>query len=154
MSVLSWLKSILHKPDRHAWIKQYEIFKDLNSYDLFLVSNILNKRVFKKGEMLYASEYPLEAIFFIESGQIELIRDGGEGNPSLLGEGKIIGLIDMFSDQVRTGSAKALDAVTAYAVSKTDLDQLMTQRPALGIKLMRAICGYLTGVVTELRKQK
>lgn len=152
-SILTWLKSIIYQPSRYVWIKQFEIFKELNSFELFLMNNILNKRSYKKGEMLYEKEYPLEAIFLIESGRIELLRDEDAASPVVLGDKAIIGLIDMYSDQVRTGYAKAVDNVTAYAISKTDLNQLMDQRCSLGMKLMRAISRYLSSVITDLRRQ-
>lgn len=149
MNFIQWIGSLLHKPERYSELKAFPLFTDLNTYELFQVSNIVNERSYQSGEKLFEQGFPVEAIFFIRKGEIELSGSSQPGGKRVLLKDQIIGLADMFNESTRTSTAQALSKCTVLAISKHDLNDLIANNPRLGNKLLSASCKLLGSHITQ-----
>lgn len=147
MSVIQSLLSqlIKHTEAKYSVHRSFPLFSELSNLELKLLENILIERNYKPNELLFEETYPLEAVFLIIEGEVKL-----EGKlPGLRESGEIIGLVDMFKDQYRSSSARATRNTRVWAVSRTDLLNLIDKNPRLGTKILKAICRYLGSHINE-----
>ena len=149
---LKWLKSFLAHPDKFAHLKQIGLLKDLNDFELSLLNNCLHKRSYKAGELLYDKDYPLEMIFLILQGKVEVEASYKPGVKRILSTNEFLGLIDMFYESVRSSSARALTPVQTLAVSKSDLEDLIRQNPKLGVKFLMNACKFFSEYIMDMGK--
>lgn len=152
MNLIPWLSNLLSKSDRYTELKRFSLFSELNAYELFQVNNIITQRDYKHGEILFEHGFPVEAIFFVQKGEVELIGSTQPGGKRILRQGEIIGLIDMFNASTRSCTAQSISATSVLAISRTDLNELITSNPRLGNKLLSAICKVLSSHISEFNE--
>lgn len=131
---------------QYDYLKQFCIFEGLSLMQLKQVNNLINRRDFKTGECLFEEGYPMEALYFVESGEIELVSKLG-GAPQKLSSGAILGMIDAQLEGGRRSTAKALSNSVTYSISISDLNYLIDHNPVLGIKLLRATNKYFSQTI-------
>jgi len=148
--IIRWLKTLLLKPDKNAALRRFAIFKKLDSFELYQLNNFLHKRSFKAGELLFDKDYPLEMIFFIEQGEIEVVGNAHPSGYNILKKNQWIGLIDMFHENVRSSSAKAITEVHALAISRFDLSDLINNNPHMGVKILTSVCESFSKYIFQI----
>ncbi len=148
--IISWLKSLLHKQDKYASLRKFSIFKKLDSFELYLISNHLHKRSFKAGDLLFDKDYPLEMIFFVEQGEIEVLGKAHPSGRSILKKNQWIGIMDMFHENIRSSSARALTEVHTLAISQYDFRDLINKNPHMGVTILSAICESFSKYIFQL----
>ena len=70
-----------------------------------MLNNFLHKRNFNSGELLYDKDHPLEVIYFIFSGEVEVTGPTYPKGRYVVRELQILGLIDMFKEETSSSSA-------------------------------------------------
>lgn len=140
---LNWLKQLLSKPQKNSWLRNYHIFKDLNSFELHLIHNCLHKRNYHAGESIFEEGHPLEAIFFIVSGEVQIKGKISRDGIAILNQPQFIGVIDLFHENTRNGTAVALTEVSMLVLTKTDFFDLIRLNPRLGNKLLKSCCHFI-----------
>ncbi|HNX03220.1 MAG: cyclic nucleotide-binding domain-containing protein [Candidatus Cloacimonas sp.] len=148
--IYAWLKTIWKKPDKYADLKQFDVLSELSSFELYLLDNFLHKRSFQAGELLYDKDNPLEVIYFILSGEVEVTGITHPQGHNLVHKLQVLGLIDMFTEDTRSSVAIAKKEVAAYAISRYDLMDLIKQNPHLGLKLLVAFCKTLSNYILNI----
>ncbi|MEN6444598.1 MAG: cyclic nucleotide-binding domain-containing protein [Candidatus Cloacimonas sp.] len=148
--IFAWLKEVLKKPDKYADLKNFPVLSELNSFELYLLNNFLHKRTFAEGEVLYEKGHPLEVVYFILSGKIEANGSIYPAGHNIIGANQVLGIIDMFNEETRSCSAKAITTTSVYAISRFDLMELIKQNPHLGIKLYTAFCKMLSNYIFKI----
>jgi len=148
--IYAWLKTIWKKPDKYAELKQFDVLSELSSFELYLLDNFLHKRRFQAGELLYDKDHPLEVIYFILSGEVEVMGPTHPQGHNIVNKLQVLGLIDMFTEDTRSSSAKAKKEVMAYAISRYDLMDLAKQNRQLGLKLLVAFCKTLSNYILNI----
>jgi signal-transduction protein with cAMP-binding, CBS, and nucleotidyltransferase domain len=140
--------SYLHtKKDRFAYLRNFPILKDFNTFELYLFSQIINERNYKENEFVYLHESPLEVLYLILSGSIEItdyFKDTGKA--ILLDEYQFLGIIELFNDNKRKGDAKAKSDSVLLAISHLDFKTFIKNNPRTGTKLLNNICLALSNI--------
>ncbi len=151
---LTWLKSFFTRPDRYPQLRGFSLLENFSTFELYLLNNMLYKRSYKAGEMLYDREYPLEAVYFIIKGEVEVERSTGGSSRTVLAGNQFLGVIDMFHESLRSSSARAKTAVETYVITTHDLEELIRLNPKLGIKFLGNACRFLSGYIFEMSQAK
>lgn len=151
--LIGWLKGILTKPKSYLQYRRFPIFKDLDSYELYLLNNVMHSRSFRAGEVIYEAGFPLEVIYFIEKGEIELKGKLHPVGNEVLGKNQYLGLIDMFHEKIRSSTAIAKTDVNTFAISRTDLMDLIQSKPHTGSKILIAACKDFSKLIFTLSEQ-
>lgn len=147
---LQWIKTLLHKPNKYIALRRYSIFKELSSFELYLLNNFMHHRSYKSGELLFDKGYPLEVIFFIEKGEIEVLGNTHSQSSVKLGKNQFIGLIDMFYESTRSSQAVAQTDVEAVAISCSDFMDLLKSNPRMGTKILTGVCKSFSNTIFHL----
>ncbi len=148
-NLMLWFKRKLVPRDQHKDLLRYSFFKDLNAHQRGMVASFLHSREFRAGESVFEHGYPLQVIYFIESGEMEVTPIFAGDHPTVLKQYQFIGLIDLFGGQKRLSSAKAITDLKLKALPEDDLQEMLAKDPALGVKLLKACCDFLGGYIRD-----
>lgn len=152
--ILISIKKWFGDRNQHAELRRYSLFRELNAYELGLVHKHLHQRDFKAGEVIFEEGFPMEVIYLIVSGEVEMSGIAGGEGPIVLKKHKFIGVIDLFAKGLRLNTAKALTDVSLLALSEPDFWELVNKNRALGIKLLAACCRFLDGYLLDSAQEK
>lgn len=89
----------------------------------------LHEVTFESGAQIFAEHDAGDRLFIIESGQVELTRDGA--SLARLGDGSVLGEIALITGAPRTASAKAVGVVKAFELLAHDFERLAHKYPQL-----------------------
>ncbi|PKN80216.1 MAG: hypothetical protein CVU48_02930 [Candidatus Cloacimonetes bacterium HGW-Cloacimonetes-1] len=143
-NLFNWALSLLKGKDRFGNLRKFSVFKDLNSFELYLLHQIMNERAYVEGEILFENKFPLELIYFIDKGEVEVIGALQPNGSRLLKKNQFVGLIDMFQENVRSSSARVTQDSVFLAVSQTDLRKFIHDNPRIGIKILIRTCELIS----------
>jgi len=138
--ISKWIKG---KQD-YLSLKKYRIFDNLSHFELNLVYQMFIRREYSAGEVIFERGYPLEVVYFIESGELEVFSKVHGKQSRILGEGDYIGLIDMYYEKIRSSSAIAVKDTVMLAISRTDLQSFICSKAPTGVKILNNICTELS----------
>lgn len=114
------------------------LFADLPDEALKAVAQRLILRHVPQGELVYAEGSPGEAMYIIDSGEVEIISRASDDHDILgrLREGEYFGEASLLTGRTRTSAVRAVTNVNLWALYRSDFDELMVQfrsiRQALG----------------------
>lgn len=145
--ILNWIGAWFKGRQTYLQLKEYSIFEQLGSFDLFLLDELMHVRKFQPEEVIFESGYPLEVIYFIQAGEILLKGNKGNSYDKVLRKGQHLGIFDMFHSLQRCSTAIAQSQVVVLGISRTDLDDYIKSRPLAGMKILRAIIKELSNIV-------
>nr|MDK2851419.1 hypothetical protein [Candidatus Cloacimonadota bacterium] len=149
-----WFVSLFKGPKEYMRLRDYPIFSKLSSYDLYLLAARMHERRFVDSEKIFESQYPLEVIYFVRTGEIKIERLYGGKEEKILGQNEHLGILDMFHGEYRTSTATAINDVTLDAISKSDLLDFIAARPRCGLKIYDAICREFASLIFEIAGKK
>lgn len=139
--------------DLASLLARTELFGALPSDALAQIAGRFHIVQFKRGQTIYARGDAGNTLHLIRNGQIRfsvMSGDGRELSVRVARSGDIIGEIAVLDRQPRTATAVALSAVTAHALSRTDLDRLMLLEPQLARNAIDFLCHRLRDTTDQL----
>lgn len=117
-------------------IDQVPLFVRLSEEERELVTARLHRRQAASGELIFTKGRPSDALFVITSGWIKL-EEGSPARPialANLGAGSLAGEIDTLLGRPYTTSARAAATTQLLVLSRTDLDEIISEQPSIGLK--------------------
>lgn len=111
-------------------------YTPLSITDLEALEFVTTFESFGSGARLFREGDQADSCFLIQSGQVRLIRDGGQPSINLaqVGEGQIIGDYAMFRKTSHASTAKAMSAVTAVEMPREQIMDTLAMRPRIGLR--------------------
>lgn len=134
------IKLFFSKPKTYHELRSYPLFADLKNYDLFMLWQRMHLRKYRSGETLYEDGYPVEVIYFVFEGEIEITRLATPNEKSIVTKGMHLGLRDLYFNQERNGTATAKTAAVVHTLSHNDLREYLEAMPAAGVIILDGIC--------------
>ncbi|MGR8946712.1 MAG: cation:proton antiporter [Gammaproteobacteria bacterium] len=132
-------------------LRQVPFFSELEGDDVELVVKLLKSRTVAPGEMLIREGEPGHTMFFIARGVVRVERQGQDDARQLatLLAGDFFGEMALLSDAPRSATCRATTACALYELSRSDVNAVIAQCPALGISLTRAAAERLAAQSTK-----
>lgn len=149
-SLYLWLITLFKSKDKNRELRKFSAFKDLNSYELFLFNQIMHRREYQAGEMLFEERYPLELIYFINKGEVEVFGKLQPKGSRILKKHQYIGILDMYHEHIRSSSARAVVDSEVLAVSRIDFIRFLKTNPKTGVKILTNICTSFSKFIFDL----
>lgn len=118
---------------------------------------VTQKVVFKPGQVIIQEKTLGQAIFIIESGQVEVYRLNSEHSKiplGLVGKGQYLGEMSLLKGGNHTASAVALTEVRAIQLSKEAIDEQLRLAPAWLVALTRGLVYRLMQMNNILTKHQ
>lgn len=126
--------------------KRVPIFSAFNEEELSMVSGLIIRRQYKKGELIILEGARPESLIIINSGRVKAYRNTIEGREHILyifSEGDFFGEKNLLLDHEATYNAEALEDTGICTINKKAFQELMREYPELSFKVMEELCSRL-----------
>ncbi len=122
-------------------LKRVPLFTDLPHDALDDVASHLLLRHAPAGQAIYSAGEPGDAMYFLESGQVEITSEDGDRREMLarLIPGDFFGEMALLTGKSRTVTARAVTHSNLWVLYRTDFDHLLVKHPALTVALSNAL---------------
>ncbi len=132
----------MDKAKTEAFLKEIELFKDLDSKELVLFAEYLEKKVYKKDTILFQQNSPRTSLYLIMSGSVELFlltpfeqekRIGFFTKNDFMGEGALL------DEYPHSTSGRVLEESVIYIINRDNFKAAMKDHPEVGMKILSRI---------------
>ncbi|GAB4529842.1 MAG: hypothetical protein Kow0063_07320 [Anaerolineae bacterium] len=122
-------------------LQRNPIFANLSREALDDVAAHLLLQHVPAGEVIFSPGDPGDAVYFVESGQVELTKEGEERRETLarLIPGDFFGEMALLTGQSRTVTARTMTHSNLWVLYRTDFDNLLVKHPGLTVALSNVL---------------
>ncbi len=138
------------------FLHKIKLFKGMSNEDLALIAKSVIEVPIKAKEILFEEGDIGNRAFFIQDGEVEIIK-GSSGREVLLavrGPGAVIGEIALLESIPRTATVRARSDAILYSLEKEELDQLLKTSPSAMESLFQTILGRLREDQMQLQQSE
>ncbi len=122
-------------------LRSIPFFSDLPDDALDAIAQRLLREHYHKDATVVQEDDPGDSMYIIESGQVKVIteKSGKEKIHAYLGPGNFFGEGSVLSGEKRSATVKVVIDVELLSLRKDDLQDLLTQHPAIALTLTREL---------------
>ena len=123
------------------------IFNNLDAEQLTDVIQLIIRRKYKKGEMVFLQGNQLEGLYIINHGKIKIFKYTKEGKEQILyilSEGDFFGELSLLNAEEVSYFAEALEPVNVCLIKKSDFAEILEENPKITIRILEAISQRLS----------
>ena len=139
--------------DREA-LRACRLFADMDAPSLELCAAALRTRRFRRGETIFHSGDPGDALFIIADGRVKITIPPDDGSePAILttiGPGGFFGELSLLDGAARSATAVALDAVETHVLRRDAFERLVASQPALRQALLVALASEIRRLTAQV----
>ncbi|MFZ5980090.1 MAG: aspartate ammonia-lyase [Candidatus Zixiibacteriota bacterium] len=124
------------------FIREIELFKDLNEEEQLLLSTKLEQKEFRTKSLLFFENSPRRNLYLIYDGEIELYKTtpfGEEKRFAFFRKYDFLGEGAFMDDYPHSTSARAVKDATVYAISREKFAELAQQQPSIAFKVLSRV---------------
>ena len=110
------------------------------------------EREYAPGEAVYEVGDERPVLYVLQSGQVELVRDGPTG-PNILarhGPGDFFGEMGVLGRRPRSSRAVAVTSARVLELDRETFEAMCVERPEIAIRVIRRLAGRLTDLERRL----
>jgi CRP/FNR family transcriptional regulator, cyclic AMP receptor protein len=136
-----------------AFFAQHELFRLLPSQELDLVERSITRLTCPPGRILYRPGEAGSALFFIETGRVQLYHLSTDGRKLItanLTAGDCFGELPLLSHVSHRSFAEVVEESGIYALPRSDIEHLFQEHSPLTLALLRLISQRFLQLETQL----
>ncbi len=121
-------------------LKNIPLFADLRDEILDKIYELLQKRIYKKNNMILMEEDTGDTLFILNKGSVKITRMSDEGREvilSIMGEGDFFGEMSIFDGESRSANVIALEDTEVFILKRGDFLDLLEKHPKIAIALLQ-----------------
>lgn len=125
--------------EKMGYVSEVDLFRDLPEREMAEVDRITTITSVPRGRVFYQPEDVSEVLFFLKQGRVQLYRISPEGKKlviATLGPGSLFGEMALLGQQMHSAFAEALDDCLILVMNRADLERLILNKPAVGLRLL------------------
>jgi CRP-like cAMP-binding protein len=117
------------------------LFAGLSEDVLWSVAQRMLVRHVPAGELVFAEGTPGDALYLIDSGQVEIVSSAREGRTVLarLGADEFFGEMALLTGKPRSTAARAATHANLWVLYRSDFDDLVNRNPSISLALSRIL---------------
>jgi CRP-like cAMP-binding protein/uncharacterized protein YgiM (DUF1202 family) len=119
-------------------IEAVPLFSRLSKKEREEIIRRLRRQEHDQGTVIFTTGLPVDEMYLIESGSVELSTDEGAVIGSV-GAGSLLGDMDLLLGRSRSVEAQARSDVVLWTLRDSDLNELLEEHPSLGVRLSLAL---------------
>jgi CRP-like cAMP-binding protein/uncharacterized protein YgiM (DUF1202 family) len=119
-------------------IEAVPLFSRLSKRERDEIIRRLRRQEHDQGTVIFTTGLPVDEMYLIESGSVELSTDEGAIIGSV-GAGSLLGDMDLLLGRSRSVEAQARSDVVLWTLRDSDLNELLEEHPSLGVRLSLAL---------------
>jgi len=142
--MLSWFKDFLLDPEfnrKREFLQRVSLFHGISRREFGTLFQSLVSRSYLTGEILCKEGDIGRALFILEAGEVEVLRQGHR--IAVLKSGDYFGEMSLIDEHPRTATVAATQPVRVYLLYKTEIDKLLRQAPHIGAAIMGHLAALL-----------
>jgi len=117
-------------------LKKVPVFEGLNKRELTAIQNILHRREYSAGEVVFNQGVQASGMYIVADGTVEIVYEPTGQQLAELTEGEFFGELALLGDSIRSAKAVAKTACTLFGFFEADLFDMVERNPRLGVKVM------------------
>ncbi|HEU5346979.1 MAG TPA: Crp/Fnr family transcriptional regulator [Ktedonobacterales bacterium] len=132
-------------------LRQIPLFASLDEEALAQLGNAAVVRHFDRGEVIEVEGGRGGSLRFVKSGLVKLSTTSGDGREQVLRlvpARQTFNLVAALDGQPSAATATAVDLTTLYAIKRSALMKLLTERPAVALAALQALAANTRDVVS------
>ena len=135
------------------YLRRIRLFAELPSEPWKAVAQRLILRHVPQGELVYAEGSPGEAMYIIDTGEVDVVASASQSRPVLgtLREGDYFGEEALLTGRTRPSAVRAITNVNLWALYRSDFDELVVRYPAVRQALSHTLGEELSQAGRRLR---
>lgn len=137
-----------------ATLRACRLFSGLDDATLDVVAGLLRDRRFRRGEIVFHSGDPGDALFVVTAGAVKIMlppEDGAE--PAILttvGPGDFFGELALLDGEPRSATAQALRPTETFVLRRDAFESLLDREPALRRVLFAALAREIRRLTAQV----
>jgi signal-transduction protein with cAMP-binding, CBS, and nucleotidyltransferase domain len=120
-------------------LRAIPLFRDLPYDSLKSIAARLKRERHSKGAVIFRQGDAGDAMYLVESGQVQVIAEDIQQPLAYLGPDSFVGEIALLLGQPRSATLKVVIDAELWALRKPDLDELLAEYPSIALHLTREI---------------
>ncbi|MFQ6617511.1 MAG: Crp/Fnr family transcriptional regulator [Fidelibacterota bacterium] len=123
-------------------LKKVPLFSELKDDVLEKIAFLLQRRNYKKNNMILIEEDFGDSLFFINKGKVKVTRiseDGREVILSILSEGDFFGEMSILDGETRSANVISMDESEVFVLKRGDFLNLLERYPKIAISLLQEL---------------
>ena len=140
---------------KYLGLSNIDIFQDLSPDDLKEMDQTTTMSTCEPGRVFYVPEDTGEVLFLLKKGRVQLYRlspDGKKLIVAILEEGSIFGEMSFVGQGMHNTFAESIDDCTLCVMSRQDIENLIQEKPQVGIRFMEAMAVRLQKTEAKLEE--
>jgi CRP/FNR family cyclic AMP-dependent transcriptional regulator len=128
--------------DEMALLQQIPLFTDLPKDQLTSLAKMLERRTYRKGQVILRQGEPGESLFVIVSGQVRiytLSTEGHEVSVSICDPGDFFGEMALLSGQPRSANVEAMQRTEVLVLYRPAFRQYLLSNPQTAVRLIEVL---------------
>ncbi|HPC35085.1 MAG TPA: Crp/Fnr family transcriptional regulator [Candidatus Marinimicrobia bacterium] len=127
-------------------LKNIPLFADLKDDIIQQIYDLMQKRSYKKGNIILMEEEFGDTLFILCKGSVKITRVGEDGREvilSILGEGDFFGEMSILDGENRSANVIALEDTSVLILKRGDFLDLLEKHPRIAIALLQEMATRL-----------
>ncbi len=140
---------------KYLGLSNIDIFQDLSPDELKEMDRTTTMSTCEPGRVFYAPNDTGEVLFLLKKGRVQLYRlspDGKKLIVAILDEGSIFGEMSLVGQGMHNTFAESIDDCTLCVMSRQDIENLIQEKPLVGIRFMEAMAIRLQQTEAKLEE--
>jgi CRP/FNR family transcriptional regulator len=128
-------------------LQQLSAFACLSPQQLKPLANVMVRRIYAPGQLIFLEGDPSDGLWFIASGRVRIIKQSLNGRVQglcLMDRGKCFGSCPLFDGATNPANAQAIDEVTLLVLPREDLQHMIHNEPMVASVLLRVFSQRLS----------
>lgn len=125
--------------DKLGHLATVDLFRELSERDIAELDRMTTITNVSRGRVFYQPEDVGEVLFLIKQGRVQLYRISPEGKKlviATLGPGTLFGEMALLGSRMHNAFAEALEDCLILVMSRADLERLILNKPAVGLRML------------------
>ncbi|MFZ5917004.1 MAG: patatin-like phospholipase family protein [Chloroflexota bacterium] len=122
-------------------LRRIPFFSELPDTELRAISEQLRRERYLKGQVIFSKGEEGDALYLIESGQVQVVAGTPEAEKILayLGPGNFFGELALLLDEPRSATVRVVIDAEVWVLRKPDLETLLEDHPIIALQMSREL---------------
>ncbi len=141
--------------DDLRFLNTVSLFASLGEEDLTRIAGLAVERFYPKDSIIFFEGESGEAFYYLKSGRVKISKttpEGGEQILKLVEPGTVFAEAILFSDEDYPATARVLEDTRVGVIKKEDFEAMITEQPALAIRLLKLINARLREAQLKIKE--
>jgi CRP/FNR family transcriptional regulator len=135
-------------------VQKVPIFSALDAEEVGRILNLIVRKRYSKGELVYLEGSRLESLIIINSGLIKAFKDTHDGKEQILyifSAGDFFGEKNLLTKQEATYNVEVLEETHVCMINRADFQKLLREFPDISSKIIGELCTRLERLETTIQ---